>query len=96
MVRTLKVSMKRKTFLVRLEGESGGKWCSLTEHSRGSVFALGFEKEEVGWLIEHLTKAIELKSYMGFNRKYKGKSCVHLMEVQQPWKVYKAFGVCLQ
>ncbi|RVX11361.1 hypothetical protein CK203_019698 [Vitis vinifera] len=65
MVRTLKVSMKRKTFLVRLEGESGGKWCSLTEHSRGSVFALGFEKEEVGWLIEHLTKAIELKRREG-------------------------------
>ncbi|RVX05583.1 hypothetical protein CK203_027283 [Vitis vinifera] len=47
MVRTLKVSMERKTFLVRFEGEAGGKWCSLTEHSRGSVFALGFEKEEV-------------------------------------------------
>ena len=70
MVRTLKVSMERKTFLVRFEGESGGKWCSLTEHSRGSVSTLGFEKEEVGWLIEYLTKAIELKSYMGFNRKH--------------------------
>ena len=73
--------MERKTFLVRFEGESGGKWCSLTEHSRGSVSTLGFEKEEVGWLIEYLTKAIELKSYMGFNTKYKGKSSVHLMEV---------------
>ena len=61
--------MERKTFLVRLEGQSSGKWCSLTEYSRGSVFALSFEKEEVGWLIEHLTKAIELKSYMGFNKK---------------------------
>ena len=70
MVRTLKVSVERKTFLVRFEGESGGKWCSLTEHSRGSVSTLGFEKEEVGWLIEYLTKAIELKSYMGFNRKH--------------------------
>ncbi|KAJ9701098.1 hypothetical protein PVL29_006446 [Vitis rotundifolia] len=81
MVRTLKVFMERKTFLVRFEGESDGKWCSLIEHSRGSVFALGFEKEEVGWLIEHLTKAIEMKSYMGFNRKFGGKSRVHLMEV---------------
>ena len=81
MVRTLKVSVERKTFLVRFEGESGGKWCSLTKHSRDSVFALGFEKEEVGWLIEHLTKAIEMKSYMGFNRKCRGKSRVHLMEV---------------
>ncbi|KAJ9705629.1 hypothetical protein PVL29_003614 [Vitis rotundifolia] len=80
MVRMLKVSVERKTFLVRLEGESGGKWCLLTEHIRGSVFALRFEKEEVGWLIEHLTKAIKLKSYMGFNRKSRGKSSVHLME----------------
>ena len=32
-------------------------------------------------MIEHLTKAIELKSYMGFNKKYGGKSNVHLMEV---------------
>ena len=70
MVRTLKVSVERKTFWVRFEGKSGRKWCSLTEHSRGSVSTLGFEKEEVGWLIEYLTKAIELKSYMGFNRKH--------------------------
>ncbi|RVW15382.1 hypothetical protein CK203_082624 [Vitis vinifera] len=51
MVRTLKFSVEKKTFLVRFEG---------------------FEKEEAGWLIEHLAKAIELKSYMGFNRKYRG------------------------
>ncbi|KAJ9678140.1 hypothetical protein PVL29_022893 [Vitis rotundifolia] len=81
MVRRLKVSVERKTFLVRYEGESSGIWCSLTEHSRGFVFALGFEKEEAGWLIEHLAKVIELKSYMGFNRKYRGKSRIHLMEV---------------
>ena len=81
MVRTLKFSVEKKTFLVRFEGESEGIWCLLTEHSKGSVFALGFEKEEAGWLIEHLAKAIELKSYMGFNRKYRGKSRVHLMEV---------------
>ena len=81
MVRPLKVYVERKTFLVKLEGELGGKWCSITEHNRGSVFVLGFENDEVGWLIEHLTKVIELKSYMGFNTKYKGKSSVHLMEV---------------
>ena len=81
MVRSLKVSVKRKTFLVRLDGKHGGKWCSITEHSRGSIYVLGFEKDEVGWLIEHLTKAIELKRYMGFSRKYRGKFCVHLMEV---------------
>ncbi|RVW85251.1 Retrovirus-related Pol polyprotein from transposon RE2 [Vitis vinifera] len=81
MVRMLKVSVERKTFLVRLEGEHEGNWCSITEHSRGSVYVLGFEKEEVGWLIEHLMKAIAMKSHLGFKRKYRGKFCVHLMEV---------------
>ena len=67
--------------LVRFDGEAGGKWCSLIEHNRGSAFALGFEKEEVGWMIEHLTKAIEMKNFMGFNRKLREKTRVHLMEV---------------
>ena len=40
--------MERKTFLVRCEGEFNGTWCSITKHSKGSVFALGLEKEEVG------------------------------------------------
>ena len=81
MVRTLKVSVEKKTFLVRFKGKASGKSCSLTKHSRGSVFALGFENEEVGWLIEHLTKANEMKNHMGFNRKFRGKTRVHLLEV---------------
>ncbi|KAJ9701248.1 hypothetical protein PVL29_006548 [Vitis rotundifolia] len=81
MVRTVKVFVERKTFSVRLEGEHEGTWCSITEHSRGSAFVLGFEKEAVGWMIEHLTKAIEMKSHLGFNRKFRGKCCAHLMEV---------------
>ena len=28
-----------------------------------------------------MTKAIELKSHLGFNKKYRGKFCVHLLEV---------------
>ncbi|RVX04944.1 hypothetical protein CK203_019135 [Vitis vinifera] len=43
MVRTLKVYVERKTFLVRLEGEPGGKWCSITKHSKGFVFVLGLK-----------------------------------------------------
>ena len=81
MGRTLKVSVERKTFWVSFEGEIGGRWCSITEHSKGSVFVLGFEKEEVSWLIEQLTKAIEMKIFMGFNRKFRGKNRVHLLEV---------------
>ena len=77
----VKVSVKRKTFLVRFEGEAGGKWCLLIEHSRGSVLYKAIEKEEVGWLIEHLTKAIEMKNFMGFSRKFREKTRVHLMEV---------------
>ena len=87
MVRTLKVSVERKTFLVRFEGESDGKWCSITEHSKGSISTLGFENEEVGWLIEYLTKSIKLRKIQcPFNGGM----------LQQPWKVYKAFGVRLQ
>ena len=78
---TLKVSVERKTYLVSREAEHGGNWCSIAEHSRGFVYVLGFEKVEVGWLIKHLTKAIELKTYLGFNKKYRGKFCVHLLEV---------------
>ena len=73
--------MERKTFLVRLEGEHGEEWCLITELSRGSVFVLGFEKDAVGWMIEYLTKAIEMKSHLGLNRKFRGKSRVHLIEV---------------
>ncbi|RVX11948.1 hypothetical protein CK203_009559 [Vitis vinifera] len=81
MGRTLKVSVHRKTFWVSFKGEIGGRWCSITEHSKGSVFVLGFEKEEVSWLIEQLSKAIEMKIFMGFNRKFRGKNSVHLLEV---------------
>ena len=65
MVRTLKVFVEKKTFLVRLEGEHGGNWCSITKHNRGSPFVLGFEKDVVGWMIEHLTKDIEMKIIWG-------------------------------
>ena len=78
---SVKVIVERKTFLVKLEGEQGGTWCSITEHSRGADFVLGFEKEAVGWMIKHLTKAIEMEGHLGFNRKFRGKRCAHLMEV---------------
>ena len=79
--KTVKVLIERKTFLIRLEGDQGGEWCSMTEISRGSVFALGFEKEAIGWLVEYLKKAIALKSHMGFNKKFRGKCRAHLLEV---------------
>ncbi|RVX13543.1 hypothetical protein CK203_020981 [Vitis vinifera] len=33
--KTVKVLIERKTFLIRLEGDQGGEWCSMTEISRG-------------------------------------------------------------
>lgn len=53
----------------------------VAKSSKGEVFSLGFEKEAVGWLIEHLGKAAELGS-LGFNRKYRGKTRAHLLEVR--------------
>ncbi|KAL6322627.1 hypothetical protein AAG906_014299 [Vitis piasezkii] len=79
--KTVKVLIERKTFLITLEGVQGGEWCSMTEISRGSVFTLSFEKEAVGWLVECLTKALALKSHMGFNKKFRGKCRAHLLEV---------------
>ena len=74
-------SVKSKSFQERFEDEPGGTWISVSKQSRGVVFSLGFEKEEVGWLLEHLGKVVELKSFMGFNKKYIGKTRVHLLEV---------------
>ncbi|XP_034686625.1 uncharacterized protein LOC117915163 [Vitis riparia] len=79
--KSVKVLIERKTFLIRLEGEQGGEWCSMTEISRGSVFALSFENEAVGWLVECLMKALALKNHMGFNKKFRGKCRAHLLEV---------------
>ena len=45
-------------------------------------FSLGFEKEKVGWLLEHLGKATEMVCFLGFNKKYKGKTNVHPMKVR--------------
>ena len=61
----VKVIVERKTFLVKWVGEQEGTWCSITEHSRGANFVLGFEKEAVGWMIKHLTKAIEMEGHLG-------------------------------
>ena len=65
--------MERKTFLVRLEGEHGGNWCSISEHSRGSVFVLGFEKDEVGWMIEHFYESHRNEESLGVQQKVQRK-----------------------
>ena len=39
---------------MRFEGKIGGTWILVSEQSRGALFSIGFEKEEVGWLLKHL------------------------------------------
>ncbi|RVW93508.1 hypothetical protein CK203_035094 [Vitis vinifera] len=43
--KTLKVSVERKTFWVSFEGGIGGRWCSITEHSKGFAFVLGLRRK---------------------------------------------------
>ncbi|RVW19152.1 hypothetical protein CK203_095171 [Vitis vinifera] len=62
---------------VKFEGSNEGTWESVTERSRGFVVLVGFGKEELDWLIEHLKKVVELEASRGFIRKTK----THLMEI---------------
>ncbi|KAL6331334.1 hypothetical protein AAG906_011271 [Vitis piasezkii] len=65
---SVKVIVERKTFLVKLEGEQGGTWCSITEHSRGADFVLvekgrqhrgeGFSQSHVGPLHRSFAKVV--------------------------------------
>ncbi|RVW45742.1 hypothetical protein CK203_094976 [Vitis vinifera] len=49
--------------------------------SRGFVVSVGFGKEELDWLTEHLKKAVELEDTRIFTRKFKGENKIHLMEI---------------
>ena len=73
--------VERKAFQVKFEGFNGGTWISITERSRGFVVSLGFGKEELDWLLEHLKKVVELEASKGFIRKMRGKTRTHLMEI---------------
>ncbi|RVX08240.1 hypothetical protein CK203_017634 [Vitis vinifera] len=76
-----KFEVEKKSFQVKFEGSNGGTWVSVTERSRGFVVSVGFGKEELDWLMEHLKKAVELEASRGFIRKIKGKAKIHLMEI---------------
>ena len=60
---------------------NGGTWVSVTERSQGFVVSVGFGKEELDWLMEHLKKVVELEASRGFIRKIRGKTKTHLMEI---------------
>ena len=76
-----KFEVEKKFFQVKFEGSNGGTWISVTERSRGFVISIGFGKEELDWLMEHLKKAVELKDSRGFIRNIRGKTRTHLMEI---------------
>ena len=61
-----KFEVEKKSFQVKFEGSNGGTWVSVTERSRGLVVSVGFGREEVDWLTEHLKKAVELENTRGF------------------------------
>ena len=73
--------VEKKSFQVKFEGSNGRTWISITKRSRGFVVSIGFGKEEVEWLTEHLKKAVELEASRGFMRKIRGKTRTHLMEI---------------
>ncbi|KAL6323286.1 hypothetical protein AAG906_029293 [Vitis piasezkii] len=54
-----KFEVEKKSFQVKFEGSNGGTWVSITERSRGFVVSVGFGKEELDWLTEHLKKVVE-------------------------------------
>ena len=76
-----KFEVEKKSFQVKFEGSNGGTWVSITERSRGFVVSVGFGREEVDWLTEHLKKAVELENTRGFTRKFRGENKIHLMEI---------------
>ena len=73
--------MEKKSFQVKFEGLTGGTWVSIIERSRGFVVSIGFDMEELDWLIEHLKKAVEVEASRGFVRKIRGKTKTLLMEI---------------
>ncbi|RVX01639.1 hypothetical protein CK203_024367 [Vitis vinifera] len=76
-----KFEVEKKSFQVKFEGSNGGTWVSVTKRSRGFVVSVGFGKEELDWLTEHLKKAVELEDTRGFTRKFRGENKIHLMEI---------------
>ena len=64
--------VERKAFQVKFVGINGGMWISITKRSQGFVVLLGFGKEELDWLLEHLKKTVEL-GFQGFYSKDEGQ-----------------------
>ncbi|RVX06414.1 hypothetical protein CK203_023560 [Vitis vinifera] len=67
-----KVSLENMQNLeVEFEGLNGGTWVLVTERSRDFVVSIGFDMEELDWLMEHLKKAVEVEASREFVTKRK-------------------------
>ena len=75
-------NMERKTFELRFEDEFGGTSISILVQSPGTISPWVLKKEEIGWFLEDLRKAAKMDSFLGFNRKYRRKIKVYLIEVR--------------
>ena len=42
---------------------------------------MGLGREEIVWIREQLQKVVELKEFLGFIRKYRGKTKTHVLEI---------------
>ncbi|RVW73442.1 hypothetical protein CK203_052990 [Vitis vinifera] len=62
----IRKDMENKLHNTEFFKKDGGK--EDVEGLGGEEDLLGFEKDAVGWMIEYLTKAIEMKSHLGFIR----------------------------
>ena len=74
--------MEIETFELRFEGKNGRPWISIIKQTQGASFTLGFEKEEIDWILDYLKKAIEMDRFLGFSHKFKVNTRVHLLEVK--------------
>ncbi|RVX05741.1 hypothetical protein CK203_027384 [Vitis vinifera] len=54
-----RIIVEKKSFQVEFEGLNGGTWVSVTERSRGFIVSVGFDMEELDWLMEHFKKVVE-------------------------------------
>lgn len=64
------------------------------ERTWGASCIVGFEKEEIELLLDHLKKAMKMLRFMGFNRKFRGKSRVCIRgETEYQGSIPVYFGI---
>ncbi|RVX05716.1 hypothetical protein CK203_027327 [Vitis vinifera] len=71
-----RIIVEKKSFQVKFEGLTGGTWVSITERSRGFVVSIGFDMEELDWLMEHLKKAVEREVHENYTICYKKETFI--------------------